>query len=191
MESQKSNNESQKLDTRMKRVRIRLPLITERIVIDEFRIDEQKEMQEIYSQEGIIKYVGGSPYRQKGGESVEDAFARARREAYSIREKKTKQAIGFVSIFDYDEVVGSVEMTIGLLSVMQGRGYAYDASTIAIQEVFASTSAARVVVRVDPSNNASVRLVNKLGMMSIGKRINLWTGSEDLVYAKEKPAPNT
>ena len=182
------------LDTRVKRAKIRLPVIGERIIINEFVIDDWIALQEIFSQEDISEYVGGSPYRQKGGEPVEDAFARARREdwePYSIRKKETERAIGFVSIFYYDEDVGSVEMSIGLLSVMQGRGYAYDTSMIAIQEIFASTSAARVVVRVDPCNSASLMLVNKLSMTSIGTRINLWTGSEDLLYAKEKPAPNT
>jgi len=192
MESQKGNNESQKLDVRMKRVRIRLPLITERIVIDEFGIDDQKTIQEIYSQEDISNYIG-SPYCQKGNDSWLEAFERTRkedREAYSIRERTTKQAIGFVSLFPDDEDITSVEISIGLALGMRNRGYALEASKMAIQAVFAYTSAVRVVARVDPRNTSSLRLVENLGMTSICTRRNELRGSDEQVYAKAKPASN-
>lgn len=68
------------------------------------------------------------------------------------------------------EPTGAVEVTWSLLSSAHGRGYATEAAAAAIDLTFAHSRLDHLACSVDPHNDASRKVAQKLGFQRIGSR---------------------
>lgn len=61
----------------------------------------------------------------------------------------------------------TVEIGYALLPHAQGAGYATEATAALIDWTFAHTNVAQIIAQIDPTNTASVRVAEKLGMQAL------------------------
>ena len=86
---------------------------------------------------------------------------------WAVWERETGELVGDCSLFFADEH-DEWELAYGLRRDVWGRGYATEAARAAVAHGFGLHGLARVVADVDPSNVASVRVLEKCGFVPVG-----------------------
>ena len=96
--------------------------------------------------------------------------AQARRWAYGVPwgvwERETGELVGDCSIH-YDTTFGDWELSYGFRRDRWGRGYASEAAQAAVRHGFGKMRVARIVADVDPTNPASMRVLEKCGFVRV------------------------
>jgi len=80
---------------------------------------------------------------------------------------------------------GRAEVGYGLLEAYRGRGYAREAARAAVARAFLDVATAEVVAVIDPSNAASIRVAESLGMRRTGELSSEHPGSYVWLVARE------
>ena len=85
---------------------------------------------------------------------------------YAVLEKRSQDVIGYCGLFYFPDINGQPEVEIGyrLMHSAWGRGYATEAALAARDFAFNSLGIQRLVAIIDPSNTASIRVAEKIGM---------------------------
>ena len=85
---------------------------------------------------------------------------------YAVIEKRSRDVIGYCGLFFFPEINGQPEVEIGyrLARSSWGHGYATEAACAVRDFAFASLSIKRLIATIDPSNAASIRVAEKIGM---------------------------
>jgi len=131
---------------------------TERLVIRVPRADERRQIYELFA--------------DLTNERVDpDAdVAQIRRWAYGVPwgvwERETGELVGDCSLH-YDTTFGDWELSYGLRRDRWGRGYASEAAQGAVRHGFEKMRVARIVADVDPTNPASIRVLEKCGFVRV------------------------
>lgn len=105
----------------------------------------------------------------------------------AIIRKDTSELIGDVGIHFFE--LGSLQVEIGctLNFNQHGNGFATEALTETLNFLFRNLNRHRVIASIDPRNEKSIKLVERLGMLKeFHFRKSLWINNEwvdDLVYA--------
>jgi [ribosomal protein S5]-alanine N-acetyltransferase len=98
-----------------------------------------------------------------------DSFARTRFGFWGVRITGAEELIGFCGLrFIADS--RDVEILYGIHPRLWGRGYATEAAHAVLRWAFREAGVARIFAGADPPNDASFRVMEKLGMRFHGKR---------------------
>jgi RimJ/RimL family protein N-acetyltransferase len=108
---------------------------------------------------------------------------------YAVVEQSTRAVIGYCGLFFFPEVNGQPEVEIGyrLARSAWGQGYATEAALAIRDFAFASLSIKRLIAIIDPSNLASLRVAQKLGMQYESEVMLEGYDHSDHVYAIASP----
>jgi ribosomal-protein-alanine N-acetyltransferase len=94
------------------------------------------------------------------------------------------EPIGFTGLREFGDV-GEIELLYGLLPRWWGRGLATDAATGVLQFGFGRCQLKRIFAGTDPPNEASIRVIERLGMHYDSRRAI--GGVETLYYMLDRP----
>ena len=85
---------------------------------------------------------------------------------YAIVEQHGQNVLGYCGLFFFPELDGQAELEIGyrLIRSAWGKGYATEAAGAVRDYAFNTLSLRRLIAIIDPSNIASIRVAEKIGM---------------------------
>lgn len=84
---------------------------------------------------------------------------------YAVTERDSRALMGYCGL-EIEELEGRIEIALGyrLARARWGSGYATEAARAVLEYGLQHLGLTRIVARIDPSNRASVRVAEKLGM---------------------------
>lgn len=158
---------------------------TERLIIAEYDADDSGFIFRLLNTPGWLQHIG-----DRGIKSEADAanyietvltppYSKIGFGFWRMNEKQTGEAIGMVGLIKRD-TLEDVDIGFALLPEFAGKGYAYEAALACMQMAKAELKLKRVVAITLPSNQSSIRLIEKLGL-KYEKRIED-KGEELLLY---------
>lgn len=145
-------------------------ITTERLFLRHFHILDREPMYRLF----------GDPEVMRFGEGVQtpewvEAWLRTCLERYSqtwgfgpyaVVEKQNQIVLGYCGLFYFPDIQGQPEVEIGyrLIRSVWGYGYATEAARAVRDFAFETLGIKRLVALIDPSNAASIRVAEKIGM---------------------------
>jgi RimJ/RimL family protein N-acetyltransferase len=146
---------------------IPLPIETERLRIRAFEPLDVDEMSGIYGDPDVMRHVClGVLDRERTAELLEQ-YRRAQDErgfsTWALAEKETGAVVGDVG-FGLYAPTGEPELGYTLATAVWGRGYAYEAAQACNEAAFAHLPQRRLVAKIEPENERSLRLAARLGL---------------------------
>ena len=143
---------------------------TERLSLRHFHILDVEPMYRVFSDPEVMRFGDGV-------QTMEwvDAWLRTCLERYyqtwgfgpyAILEKHSQDLIGYCGLFYFPDINGQPEVEIGyrLARSTWGRGYATEAARAVRDYAFHTLGLKRLIAMIDPSNAASIRVAEKIGM---------------------------
>jgi ribosomal-protein-alanine N-acetyltransferase len=143
-------------------------LETERLLIRTWEPEDREKLAAITRDPEVMHFVhGGKPYSE---EELDEWFARHARQVRehgvcmgALIEKSTGRLAGVTGIQPLG-TTGDLEIGWWLARDLWGRGYATEAGGAAMNHVLNTLQRPRVVAIIAPANEASKRVVERLGM---------------------------
>ena len=145
-------------------------LETERLALTRLTLDDAPLMLAVWNDPAFIRYVG-----DRGIRTVADAHAALQDGAfklyaeygygpYRMSRKADEVSVGICGLFRRD---GLADADIGFSTLPQycGQGFGYEAASAVIEHARVDVSLSRLTALVSPDNTASVRLIEKLGLI--------------------------
>lgn len=156
---------------------------TERCIIHPFQTSDSHDVQKLYVNREVRKYLGGILHENSIKESIksmlypdEDAYY------WTVREKRTNHFIGLLSLdAHYDGV--SQEISYQFLPDWWGKGYATEVVEKTINHCFNELKLSKIVAETQTANQSSCRLLEKMGMKK-GQIVHRF-GTEQVIYTME------
>lgn len=147
------------------------PLTTERLILTPTRIDDFTEIAALWKNQGFTRFIMGRAL------SDEEVWFRLLRDIghwtalghgnWSIRLKDTGDYLGSVGVLNYRREMSPAfdapELGWGLDPAFQGRGYAAEALSAALDWADRTLGAARTVCMISPDNLPSLKLAARVG----------------------------
>jgi RimJ/RimL family protein N-acetyltransferase len=104
---------------------------------------------------------------------------------YAVLQQDNKAFLGYCGLFYFPNVNGKPEVEIGyrFARFAWGKGYATEAAIAVRDFAFSDLKLTRLIAIIDPSNAASIRVAEKLGMSHEQELMSEGYTHPDLVYA--------
>ena len=145
-------------------------LTTERLLLRHFHILDDEAMYRIFGDVEVMRFGDGV----QTGEWVQN-WIRICLERYyqtwgfgpyAVVEQSSRNVIGYCGLFYFPDIGGQPEIEIGyrLARSAWGRGYATEAALSVRDFAFTTLGIKRLIAMIDPSNVASIRVAEKIGM---------------------------
>lgn len=144
-------------------------LSTERLLLRPLSLDDVDALHALWADREVRRYLFGGevPARERVVEMVENSvggFAELGFGFFSLRRRRTPDAImGFSGFRPFDEA-GVVEMLFAIEPASWGSGYATEAGREVLRFGFEQCDVQRVVATTDTPNQRSVRVLQRLGL---------------------------
>jgi RimJ/RimL family protein N-acetyltransferase len=143
-------------------------LETERLTLRQFTADDAPFILELVNEPSFIQNIG-----DRGVRSLVDAvkyietgpitsYARNGFGLYLVQLKESGESIGMCGLIKR-ETLGDVDIGYAFLPKFWSKGYAVEAA-LAVKEQGRNLGLKRLVAIVDPANQGSIRVLEKLGM---------------------------
>jgi len=172
----------------------RVELTTARLHLRPFTPADRSAIHAIYADPVVMRHVGHGPHRSTADTDAALAAFRRTLDArgfsfLAVIERSTTRLIGDAGLYPMEGTDDDIELGYTLARDAWGRGYATEAARALLAHARTTLDVARVVATVDPANDASRHVLEKVGMTAAGERIAY--GRPHAVYAVElrRPAP--
>ncbi len=163
-------------------------LETPRLILRPFTLDDLEEYYLLGASPALVRYVGGRLLgsREEARQLMIDAPLRD----YAVHgygrlacvEKATGNLIGFCGLKN-DAKLGEVDIGYRFLEASWGKGYATESARVVLKHGREVLGLSRIVGVVHPANLASVRVLEKLGLVFEKKARYEPDGEEFDLYA--------
>lgn len=122
----------------------------------------------LFSDPRVMRYWSSAPMQARAQaegriEEMLDAFARRDMIHWLVADRRGDDAIGSCSLFRFDARHRRAEVGYALRSDRWGRGLATEAVALALDWGFRTLALHRIEAGIDPRNDASRRLLERLG----------------------------
>lgn len=157
---------------------------TKRMSFFVFKKEYIKQMNEIWGNQEVMARSGGAVASVKIPKIVkwyEDCHKEYGLSVYSLKDKKSNEIIGAAG-FNIDASVKRIELIAHFRKSYWHKGYATEAITGCIKLAKRHKKVKYIQASCDPKNEASIRIVEKLGFTLLGKEWFEDTRQEELVY---------
>ena len=156
---------------------------TNRCSIQTFRGTDFQDVSELYLNPQVRRFLGGIRQAEEMNEVLESMVNPAVDSYYwVIREKESQLFIGLVSLDPHHD--GEyLEISYQFLPIWWGRGYGAEVVEKIIHYAFEELKLSKVVAETQIANDASCRLLEKVGM-KLERTINRF-GAEQAIYSIE------
>jgi RimJ/RimL family protein N-acetyltransferase len=149
---------------------IPLPIETERLRIRPFVPADVEEMSGIYGDPEVMRHVCLGVLDHAGTAALLEEYRRAQDErgfsTWAVVERETGTVVGDAG-FGLYAPTGEPELGYTLASGAWGRGYGLEAARACVEAAFAHLPYRRLVAKVEPENDRSLRLAERLGMRTV------------------------
>nr|WP_154887746.1 GNAT family protein [Paenibacillus xylanexedens] len=146
---------------------------TERFVLRAATDSDSGDLLALYSDETVVEYMPFTPF-----ESEQDAldemswykkiFKQQTGLRWMIEDKQSHQVIGTCGYLEYEEQHHRAEIGYDLLSSCWGKGVMTEVARAVLEFGFNQMQLNKIEAKVDPGNEASIRLLHKLGFQQEG-----------------------
>jgi RimJ/RimL family protein N-acetyltransferase len=167
-----------------------LPLVCNRVILRRLSPDDLAPFQAYRHDEAVGRYQGWLPVSDQDAlallEKMQSTplFARDEWVQLGIADRETDRLVGDIGIGTSADGTRA-EIGFSLAANAQGRGLATEAVRAALKLIFAHTSAASIAGITDARNDASIRLLERLGMQRIETKDALFRGEPCVEYVYE------
>ncbi len=163
---------------------------TDRLVVRQLRADDLDDFAALTSDPEIVRYMDDRQplSRERTRTWIEVSEANYRTRGYgcfAVTEKPDDRMIGFCGFAFPPDRPGIVEVIYAFAPSCWGRGYATEAVRGTVAFGFDRCGLTRIEATVDPANDASKRVLEKVGMSYQGRGEND-DGSSTDYYAIER-----
>lgn len=145
---------------------------TTRLILRPFTPADADDLHAYLSREQVVRYEPYPPFTRE--QAAEEAARRAEDRSFiAVALKETGRVIG--NLYFAPGEFDTWELGYVFHDAYWGRGYAAEACRALLTEGFASGKVRRVIAMCNPENEASWRLLERLGMRREGHlRKNIW-----------------
>lgn len=149
---------------------IPLPIETDRLLIRQFEPADVDAMVEVYGDPEVMEHVCLGVLDRTRTATLLEEYRRAQdRRGFStwaVVEKVSDAVVGDVG-FGVHAPTGEPELGYTLGKAVWGRGYGLEAARACVAAAFAHLPQRRLVAKVEPENERSLRLAERLGMRRV------------------------
>ena len=145
-------------------------VVTERLFLRHFHILDAEAMYQVFGDPEAMRF-GDGPQTKEWVEAwlhtcLERYYQTWGFGPYAIVETREQNVIGYCGLFYFADINGQPEVEIGyrLRRSAWGKGYATEAALAVRDFAFQTLSVQRLIALIDPSNTASIRVAEKIGM---------------------------
>lgn len=144
-------------------------LTTERLFLRYFQLEDAEPMYRIFCDAEVMRFSDGVKTEKWVQEWLQACLERYQSWGYgpyAIVEREQKEVIGYCGLFLFPDVDGQAEVEIGyrLARATWGQGYATEAASAVRDYALDTLGLKRLIALIDPSNAASLRVAEKIGM---------------------------
>lgn len=145
-----------------------MKLESERLILRPININDKAEIFAYRSDKETNKYQGWIPETIADVESFINNIAKQIDEPgtwfqFSIIEKNSEKIVGDIGVHFWDKENRQVEIGCTLNKNFQKKGYASESLKRIIDYLFTELNKHRIIASIDPNNENSVRLVERIG----------------------------
>lgn len=145
------------------------PLTTERLIIRYLRPEDEEPLLRVFGDPKVMRYGDGVQSREWIHQWLQKTLQEYEQRGYgpyAVTQAEGQELLGYCGLFYFPDVNGQPEIEIGyrFARVAWGKGYATEAAVAVKEYAFSSLGIQRLIALIDPSNVASVRVAEKLGM---------------------------
>jgi len=150
-----------------------VPIKTERLLIDEARIQDAPFIYELLNSPTWIEFIGDRGITNiKNAEryikgSLIDNYKKNGYGLFKVVLKSTSTPIGLCGFLKRD-YLDSIDIGYALLPEFEGKGYAYEAAKQLLAYAHTNLKDQKILAITSPENKRSQRLLDKLGMFKKG-----------------------
>jgi RimJ/RimL family protein N-acetyltransferase len=166
-------------------------LTTERLLLRHFHLMDRDAMLRVFGDAEVMRFGDGV----HGSEWVEDWLRNCWKQyyqtwgfgPYAVVPRNRGEVIGYCGLFYFADINGKPEAEIAyrLARSAWGMGYATEAARAVRDYAFHSLGIIRLIAMIDPSNTASIRVAEKIGMQYEGEVVFEGYTHPDLIYGVE------
>jgi RimJ/RimL family protein N-acetyltransferase len=154
-------------------------LTTARLTLRPFTQSDAAALFRIFSDDEVVRFwsVGAWTDIVQAEKMIDEAIAAYRDgglSRYAIVLRDTDELIGICNLRGFFEQNRRCELGYALGSTYWGRGYAFEALEALLGHAFSALDMNRIEADIDPRNDASARLLEKLGFRQEGYMPERW-----------------
>ena len=144
--------------------------VTERLALRHFHILDAKPMYRVFGDPEVMHFGDGVQTTEWVDTWIRTCLERYFQTwgfgPYAVVERQSQAVIGYCGLFFFPDINGQPEVEIGyrLARSAWGRGYATEAAQAVRDFAFGCLGLQRLIAIIDPSNTASIRVAEKIGM---------------------------
>ena len=144
-------------------------LITERLFLRQFQTTDREPMYRIFCDPDVLRFSDGVKTKEWVQAWLETCLERYQTWGfgpYAVVRQGNQDVIGYCGLFFFPDLDGKAETEIGyrLARSTWGQGYATEAACAVRDYAFTTLGMKRLIAMIDPSNLASIREAEKIGM---------------------------
>src|SRR5262245_8773416 len=144
-------------------------LATERLILRHFQITDREPMYRIFCDAEVMRFSDGIKTKEWVDAWLLTCLERYRTWGYgpyAVVEQHSQIVIGYCGLFFFPDIDGRAETEIGYRFARStwGQGYATEAALAVRDYAFTTLGIKRLIAVIDPSNVASIRVAEKIGM---------------------------
>ena len=167
---------------------IPLPIETERLLIREFAAGDVDAMAGVYGDPEVMEHVCLGVLDRDRTAALLDDYRREQAErgfsTWAVVERESGAVVGDAG-FGLYAPTAEPELGYTLARAVWGRGYALEAARACVAAAFAHLPHHRLVAKIEPENERSLTIAERLGMRTI-ETIDV-DGRPHLLLALERP----
>lgn len=145
-------------------------LETERLILREFIIDDAAHILELLNTPGWLEFIGDRQVHtiEQAKQAIETRYRRSYADYgfgfWAVCLKEDNTFIGMCGLVQRAEL-DNVDIGFALLPAYFGKGYAYEAAQATFDYGYNGLKLSKIVGICDPNNQASIKLLQKLGLV--------------------------
>ena len=143
--------------------------MTERLFLRQFQTTDREPMYRIFCDPDVMRFSDGVKTKEWVQAWLETCLERYQTWGfgpYAVVEQSSQNVIGYCGLFFFPDLEGKAETEIGyrLARSTWGQGYATEAACAVRDYAFTMLGMKRLIAMIDPSNLASIRVAENIGM---------------------------
>lgn len=147
---------------------IALPIVTERLVLREWSLDDEPVLAQLFDDPDVVRYITLGDQTTR---SLIERYLRDQQElgfAFYAMCTQDDDVVGEVGFHVY-EPTGEPELGWALAPYAWGKGLATEGARACIDALFAQSEHQRILAQVDLRNERSLRTAERIGMRPLGE----------------------
>jgi len=151
------------------------PIMTSRLILRPFSRDDEDAAFGFFGDPDVMRFSLNGPHlsRKPTEDFILTNINRQSRSGFSIwavAEQSSGMVIGMCGLAEFGHSVQGIELAYRLRRISWGQGYASEAAEGAVAHAFTALQLERLIGAVEPSNLASVRVLEKSGFQKVSRR---------------------